>query len=222
MFTGLVEAMGEVTAVEPRPPGVRLTIRHAEIARGLRLGDSVAVNGCCLTVVASDGERFGFDAGAETLRRTNLGQLAAGSLVNLERSLKVGDRLGGHLVTGHIDGVGVLDERQDDADWSFFWFRVAPLLTRQMASKGSVAVDGVSLTLVDVTEDRFSVALIPHTLQATTLGGLRVNDQVNIETDLLAKYVERQLQTTSTPGLHGANAPTRVGTNGPAESRPGQ
>jgi riboflavin synthase len=193
MFTGLVEAMGKVVAVQARPPGVRLVVRHAEIAGDAALGDSIAVNGCCLTVVAQDPDCFSFDAGEETLSRTNLGRLAAGSHVNLERSLKLGDRLGGHLVTGHIDAVGRLDQRQDDEDWSKFWFRVPALLTRQMASKGSVAVDGVSLTLVDVEEERFSVALIPHTLQVTTLGALQVGGEVNIETDLLAKYVERQL-----------------------------
>jgi riboflavin synthase len=193
MFTGLVEAMGEVVAVRSRPPGVRLVLRNAEIARDASLGDSISVNGCCLTVVERSSEAFSFDAGEETLSRTNLGRLAEGSSVNLERSLQLGDRLGGHLVTGHIDAVGLLDERQDDEDWSKFWFRVPRLLTRQMASKGSVAVDGISLTLVDVEDERFSVALIPHTLQVTTLGKLRVGGEVNIETDLLAKYVERQL-----------------------------
>jgi len=195
MFTGLVEAMGEVAALEPQPPGMRLVVRHDEIARGVGLGDSVAINGCCLTVVLLDEGRFGFDAGEETLSRTNLGRLAVGSRVNLERSLRLGDRLGGHLVTGHIDAVGRLEQRRDDADWSFFWFRVPRALTRQMASKGSVAVDGVSLTLVDVEDELFSVALIPHTLHVTTLGGLAVGGEVNIETDLLAKYVERQLRS---------------------------
>ncbi|HRX81461.1 MAG TPA: riboflavin synthase [Pirellulaceae bacterium] len=193
MFTGLVEAMGNVVAVQSRPPGVRLVVRNAEIARDAKLGDSISVNGCCLTVVEHDAESFRFDAGEETLSRTNLGRLSGGSYVNLERSLQLGDRLGGHLVTGHIDAVGTLDERQDDDDWSKFWFRVPKPLTRQMVSKGSVAVDGISLTLVDVEDERFSVALIPHTLQVTTLGKLQVGGEVNIETDLLAKYVERQL-----------------------------
>lgn len=197
MFTGLVEALGEVLAVQPRPPGVRLVVRNAEIAQDAEIGDSVAVNGCCLTVVSLEEETFGFDAGEETLSRTNLGQLRTGSRANLERSLQLGERLGGHLVTGHIDGMGTLDERQDDADWSYFWFKVPRPLTRQMASKGSVTVDGVSLTLVDVEDERFRVALIPHTLQVTTLGQLGVGGHVNIETDLLAKYVERQLQTSA-------------------------
>ena len=193
MFTGLVEAMGEVVAIQARPPGVRLVVRNATIAGDAMIGDSISVNGCCLTVVELGSEDFSFDAGEETLSRTNLSRLAEGSRVNLERSLQLGDRLGGHLVTGHIDAVGRLDERHDDDDWSKFWFRVPRQLTRQMASKGSVAVDGISLTLVDVEDERFSVALIPHTLQATTLGTLQVGGEVNIETDLLAKYVERQL-----------------------------
>jgi len=193
MFTGLVEALGEVIAVESRPPGVRLVLRHAEIAKDAEIGDSIAVNGCCLTVVTLEDGTFGFDAGEETLSRTNLGQLAAESQANIERSLKLGERLGGHLVTGHIDAMGTLDDRQDDADWSYFWFKVPRPLTRQMASKGSITVDGVSLTLVDVEDERFRVALIPHTLQVTTLGQLASGGKVNIETDLLAKYVERQL-----------------------------
>jgi riboflavin synthase len=175
------------------PPGVRLVIQSPEIARDAKIGDSIAVNGCCLTVVEVGADTFGFDAGPETLSRTNLGRLREGSMVNLERSLKIGDQLGGHFVTGHIDAVGWLDVRQDEKDWSTFWFRMPALLTRQMASKGSVAVDGVSLTLVDVEAERFSVALIPHTLDVTTLGRLQVGDPVNLETDVLAKYVEKQL-----------------------------
>ncbi len=193
MFTGLVESLAEVTSLVPEGPGVRLYVRDALVGGGLKLGDSVAVNGCCLTVIEIAGETFAFQAGSETLSRTNLGELQRGSRVNLERSLQLGDRLGGHLVTGHIDGVGTVDERIDEGDWSTFWFRVPRLLTRQMASKGSVAVDGVSLTLVGVENERFSVALIPHTLAVTTLGGRAVGEQVNIETDLLAKYVERQM-----------------------------
>jgi riboflavin synthase len=194
MFTGLVEQLAVVDQLIPAPPGVRLVIRAPSLAQEMSVGASIAVNGCCLTVVDVQAETFGFDAGAETLGRTNLGRLATGSCVNLERSLRVGDRLGGHFVTGHIDGVGHLDQRIDDQDWSTFWFRVPAGLSRQMASKGSIAVDGVSLTLVDVEHERFSVALIPHTLKVTTLGPLQVGDPVNLETDVLAKYVEQQLR----------------------------
>jgi riboflavin synthase len=194
MFTGLVEAMGEVVALRPQPPGVRLVVRQPKIAAAAKIGDSISVNGCCLTVVERDAQTFAFDAGEETLRRTNLGRLQAGEWVNLERSLQVGDRLGGHFVTGHIDGLGTVERRIDAADWSTFWFRVSAAIARQMASKGSVAVDGVSLTLVDVEPERFSVALIPHTLSVTTLGRRGPGDEVNIETDVLAKYVEAQLK----------------------------
>jgi riboflavin synthase len=194
MFTGLVEAIGIVDAVRPEGPGLRLLLRAAEIASGTKLGDSIAVNGCCLTVVEKTGEILGFDAGSETLSRTNLGKLLPGSRVNLERSLKVGDRLGGHYVSGHIDALGTLERVKEEHPWAFYWFRVPPDLSRQMARKASIAVDGVSLTLVDVEPGLFSVALIPHTLEATTLGKLIPGDAVNIETDILAKYVEQQLK----------------------------
>ena len=137
-----------------------------------------------------------FEAGSETLSRTNLGQFQSGTAINLERALAVGQRMGGHYVSGHIDALATVDERNDDGQWAEFWFKTTPELTRQMASKGSVAVDGVSLTLVGVEAERFSVALIPHTLDATTLGDRHVGDQVNIETDLLAKYVQQAIEST--------------------------
>lgn len=193
MFTGLVQSLAEVLEVAAETPGARLTIREPKIATEAKIGDSIAINGCCLTVVAIQGDRLAFQAGEETLSRTNLGQLSAHSSVNTEQSLKAGDPIGGHYVTGHIDAVGTVDSRHDDGDWCTMWFRAPPAQLAQMASKGSVAVDGVSLTLVDVEAERFSVALIPHTLSATALGKYRVGDRVNIETDVLAKYVERQL-----------------------------
>lgn len=194
MFTGLVQGMAEVAAIAPDGPGVRLTIREAALAAACELGASVALNGCCLTVVAIHDDQLDFQAGEETLARTNLGQLTRADRVNVEPSLTVGDPLGGHYVSGHIDAVAAVDQRVDDAQWSTFWFRVPSRLTAQMASKGSVAVDGVSLTLVDVEDERFSVALIPHTLKATTLGCRQLGDTVNIETDILAKYVQQQLK----------------------------
>ncbi len=193
MFTGLVQSLAEVADVVPEPPGVRLAIRERRLAASAKVGDSVALNGCCLTLVAVDGERLSFQAGEETLSRTNLGELAAGDFVNLETSLRAGDPLGGHYVTGHIDAVGTVPARHDDGDWCTMWFRAPPAQLKQMASKGSIAVDGVSLTLVDVEDDRFSVALIPHTLNMTTLGRRKIGDRVNLETDVLAKYVQRQL-----------------------------
>ena len=194
MFSGIVEARGTVAELRSEPPGCRLIVREPKIAEAAKVADSISVNGCCLTVIETSGPTFAFQAGPETLARTNLGELKPGSFVNLERALAVGDRLGGHFVTGHIDGVGTLQSREDHGDWSFFWFELPRRLSRQMASKGSVAVDGVSLTIVDSGPDRFSVALIPYTLAVTTLGPLRVGEKVNLETDVLAKYVERLIE----------------------------
>jgi riboflavin synthase len=195
MFTGLVEALGTVRQVEADGAGRHLVVAEPALAAQLEVGQSVAVNGACLTVVGRDAATFRFQVGPETLRRTNLGELAPGDRVNLERSLRLGDRLDGHLVQGHVDGLGRLAERSRQGDWELVWFSCPEELAGQMVPKGSVAVDGVSLTLVDVAADRFSVALIPHTLAKTTIGGLAVGDAVNIETDLLAKYVERQLES---------------------------
>jgi riboflavin synthase len=194
MFTGLVETLAEVAEVADAPPGKRLTVIAPAIAAEAAVGDSICVSGCCLTVVALSAEALSFEAGPETLARTNLGDLRPGGHVNLERSLRLADRLGGHLVTGHIDGQGAVSERQDMGDWSNFWFTAPAALMSQIASKGSIAVDGVSLTVVDVAGDRFSVQLIPHTLAVTTLGKMRPGDRINLETDLLAKYVARQME----------------------------
>ena len=197
MFTGLVQSLSEVADIVAEPPGVRLVIREPRFAATAQIGDSIAINGCCLTVVEIKGDQLSFQAGEETLSRTNLGELLPGAVVNLEQSLRAGDAIGGHYVTGHIDAVGTVDSRHDNADWCTMKFRAPAAQLAQMASKGSVAVDGVSLTLVDVESDRFSVALIPHTLTVTTLGQRKVGSRVNIETDVLAKYVERQLKLSS-------------------------
>ena len=194
MFTGLVETVGNIVALVDQPPGKRLTVDAGLVAEGASIGDSIAINGCCLTVVSMEGEKLDFEAGEETLSRTNLGDLKLGSPVNLERSLKAGDRLGGHYVTGHVDALGSLIERRDDPPWAHLRFQMPHRLASQVAAKGSVAIDGISLTVVDVTDDTFSVALIPHTLEVTTLGKRNVGDAVNLETDVLAKYVERSLQ----------------------------
>jgi riboflavin synthase len=194
MFTGLVETLAEVIDVEADGPGCRLQIRAPETAAAAKLGDSIAINGCCLTVVDSSDGVLAFDVGPETLLRTNLGDLRSGGHVNIERSLRMGDELGGHFVSGHVDAVGAVESRDDEGEWSTFWFTMPEQLTRQMISKGSIAVDGVSLTLVDVEPTRFSVMLIPHTLGATTLGRATPGTRVNLETDLLAKYVQRQLE----------------------------
>lgn len=197
MFTGLVQCLATVREVQTAGPGRRLVIHAPSISRRSSIGDSIAINGCCLTVVANSLDCLAFEAGPETLTRTNLGQLAVSSRVNLEPSLRVGDPLGGHYVTGHVEAVGKLASRRDEADWSTFCFSFPAELARYMVSKGSIAVDGVSLTLLDVEPRRFSVALIPHTLSATTLGALGVGQRVNLETDILAKYAQKQLADPS-------------------------
>jgi riboflavin synthase len=194
MFTGLVEVLGTVRRVTSHAEGRHLVIAAPQLAAELVIGDSVAINGACLTVVEHDAETCRFEAGPETLRRTNLGDLAIEDRVNLERALRVGDRLGGHLVQGHVDGLGRIRERRRQGDWELVWFSCPEDLAAQMVSKGSVAVDGVSLTLVDVTRDGFSVALIPHTMAQTTLGFKKPGAAVNLETDILAKYVWKCLR----------------------------
>lgn len=207
MFTGLIEALGTIEKLIPEPPGLRLVIRSplfqqtaekGKVGKNggvIAIGDSIAINGCCLTAVALNGDLVDFQAGEETLRKTNLGQLREGSLVNLERSLCVGDRMGGHFVTGHVDGAGKIRIIDSQGEWAYYYFDVPQHLISHLASKGSIAVDGISLTVVDVDPAGFSVALIPHTLQATTLGSRKVGDLINLETDILAKYVARQLES---------------------------
>jgi riboflavin synthase len=194
MFTGLVEALGTVRQLTPAGAGRQLLLEAPSLSAELSLGESVAVNGTCLTVVEHDGQSCRFEVGPETLLRTNLGELRVGDRVNLERSLRLSDRLGGHLVQGHIDGTGQIARKLPEGEWVTIWFRCAPELTTQMVAKGSVAVDGVSLTLVEVRSGEFSVALIPHTLACTTLGFKGPGDTVNLETDILAKYVHKILQ----------------------------
>jgi riboflavin synthase len=196
MFTGLVESLGTVVRRHPDGAGgAHLTIA-CPFATDLTLGESIAVNGACLTVVEHTPDHFHAQLGPETLDRTCLGALKAGDRVNLERSLRAGDRLGGHFVQGHVDGIARIAERKRQGEWETVWFACAPNLTRLMVAKGSVAVDGVSLTLVEVSADRFSVMLIPHTLAMTTLGIKRIGDAVNIETDMIAKHVDKLMDGT--------------------------
>jgi riboflavin synthase len=197
MFTGLVEGRGTVHQLQREDSAIRLGVSVPEsMAGGCEIGDSVAINGCCLTVVDFDDRVWAFQAGDETLSKTNLGRLAVGNPVNLERSLPAGGRLGGHFVQGHVDGVGEIVSLGLDGEWATLWVKVPEALARQMVAKGSVTVDGISLTIVEVTRDRFSIALIPHTLDVTTLGVRKAGDAVNIETDILGKYVQRMLEDT--------------------------
>lgn len=193
MFTGLVESKGIFSDLRVEGSTHRFVIRCQKVATDVEIGDSICVSGCCLTVVEIDGDAMAFEAGEETMSRTNLGRRKVGDEVNLERSLAVGDRLGGHYVTGHVDTVGTLIERRDDPPWAHLKFSIDRRYASQVASKGSVAIDGISLTVVEAGPDWFTVALIPHTLDVTTMGGRAEGDAVNLETDVLAKYVERCL-----------------------------
>lgn len=199
MFTGLVEALGTVAKIVPEDSALRLLIDVPlgwSDEPGGEVGASVAVNGCCLTLVEAAEDRWSFQAGEETLDKTSLGRLKQGEAVNLERPLRADGRLGGHFVQGHVDGLGRVASLSFDGEWTNMSIRVPGDLTRLIVPKGSVAVDGVSLTVVELEDDSFSVALIPHTLEVTTLGRRRVGDEVNIETDILGKYVEKLLRLT--------------------------
>jgi len=196
MFTGIVEIVGRVVSLE-RAATARLTVDLSGIAEGVRPGDSVAVDGVCLTVTHIDGTRGSFDVGEETLRRSTLGALRPGDRVNLERALRVGDRLGGHFVLGHVDAVGTiarLDRRDDQAT---LVVRAGADLVARLVPKGSVAVDGISLTVGRIGPEEFTLFIIPHTLRNTGLAGKAVGDLVNIELDIIGKYVERLLDARS-------------------------
>ncbi len=222
MFTGLVEGMGEVVRLTPDANGLTLTLTPpAVLTRGrvppsrslvrkpfgapsrrprptTAIGDSICINGCCLTIIAQSAKQWTFQAGPETLQRTNLGRLVVGDLVNLERSLPPDGRLGGHVVQGHVDALGTVAAIEPIGEWVDLTFSAPADLTRLMVEKGSVAVDGVSLTVVKVTPTTFSVSLIPHTLSVTTLGRRRVGDAVNLEADILGKYVAKLLEARVT------------------------
>ncbi|HZT45432.1 MAG TPA: riboflavin synthase [Gaiellaceae bacterium] len=188
MFTGLVREIGVVRSIESSG---RITIAASGIAADAQVGDSISIDGACLTVVAREGEALSFQAVPETLARTCLGGLEAGSRVNLEPALRAGDALGGHYVQGHVDGVGAVRSVADEQQGRLVWFDAPPELLRYVAEKGSIAVQGTSLTIAAVDETGFAVALIPHTLEVTTLGALAPGDPVNLEADVLAKYVEK-------------------------------
>ncbi|MGR3938317.1 riboflavin synthase [Streptomyces sp. BRA346] len=193
MFTGIVEELGEIVAVENLGDASRFQVRGPVVTEGARHGDSIAVNGVCLTVVDTGDGGFSADVMAETLDRSSLGALAVGSRVNLERPMALGGRLGGHLVQGHVDGTGTLIERKLSEHWEIVKISLPTELGRYVVEKGSITVDGISLTVVDAGPDYFTVSLIPTTLALTTLGVKQPGDPVNLEVDVLAKYVERLL-----------------------------
>lgn len=195
MFTGIIEATAEVERVVPRGGGTEVGLATARPLADLAIGESVAVNGACLTVTRRRGRRFAAEVSPETLRRTTLGRLARGDRVNIERALRLGDRLGGHIVQGHVDGVGVLDAITPDREWSLYRFRAPAAIVPYLVEKGSIAIDGVSLTVFACRGPRFSVALIPHTLAVTTLGRRRPGDRVNVEADVLLKQIAAMLRS---------------------------
>jgi riboflavin synthase len=194
LFTGIVETMGAIVALEPAGDLVRIAIEAGAVAEGVRIGDSIAVNGGCLTVTEIDGERLAFEAIRETQQRTALGDLAAGAKVNLERAMRADGRLDGHIVQGHVDGVGTVRALERVGDDVRMAIECGAELADAMVEKGSVTVDGVSLTVAGVSDSGFEVALIPHTLQVTTLGERQPGDRVNLEADVLGKYVKRYVE----------------------------
>jgi len=194
VFAGIVEEMGAVKSLEKTLAGTRLTTLAKTVMDDLPIGASISVNGACLTVVKRADKEFTVDVSPETMGVTNLGKLSAGSPVNLERAMKLNERIGGHLVAGHVDGVGIIRERHQEGNGSIFTIEAPPEVLRYCIPKGSITVDGVSLTINEVTGRSFSVMIIPHTAKVTTLGIKQVGDTVNLESDLIGKYVERLLQ----------------------------
>ncbi|MGH4030500.1 riboflavin synthase [Actinomycetota bacterium Odt1-20B] len=200
MFTGIVEELGEITAVEKLGDASRFRLRGPVVTEGARHGDSIAVNGVCLTVVEHDGDEFTADVMDETLKRSSLGALDVGSRVNLERPTAVGARLGGHIVQGHVDSVGTVVAREPSENWEIVKVSLPAELARYVVEKGSITVDGVSLTVVEAGPDFFTISLIPTTLALTTLGFKQPGDPVNLEVDVIAKYVERLLGDRASQG----------------------
>jgi riboflavin synthase len=193
VFTGIVEELGVVEALQDQGDAVRLTVRGPHVTGDARLGDSISVNGCCLTVAEREGDTFTADVMRETLDKTSLGALEPGARVNLERAVTPSSRLGGHIVQGHVDGAGSVVRREPSEHWELVEVSLPQGLSRYVVAKGSIAVDGVSLTVVDVADHTFTVSLIPETLARTTLGIKQPGDPVNLEVDVVAKYVERLL-----------------------------
>lgn len=207
IFTGLIEEIGKVQQIEPGAQSIKITIQAAEVIKDVKVGDSIAVNGVCLTVISFDHQHFTAEAMPETVKKTTLQSLQKGENLNLERALRLSDRLGGHLVQGHIDGIGIIvqKERQDIA--TLYTISATEEVMRYVVPKGSVAVDGVSLTVVEDLQDRFIVSLIPHTAHKTVLGNKKPGDTVNLESDIIGRYVDKLLK----PSEHGAKEAMSLG-----------
>lgn len=198
MFTGIVEEIGLVENVKKGPASASVTINAPAVTAGTKTGDSIAVNGICLTVTSLAGSTFTADIMHESLNRSSLSDLRRGSRVNLERAMAADGRFGGHIVSGHVDGTGIISAIKEDDNAVWYTVRTSPAIMRYIVEKGSVTIDGVSLTVAAVTEDSFSVSVIPHTRQVTIMGDLRAGDKVNLENDIIGKYVEKFLKPEET------------------------
>ncbi len=198
MFTGIVEEIGLVENVKKGPASASVTINAPAVTAGTKTGDSIAVNGICLTVTSLAGSTFTADIMHESLNRSSLSDLRRGSRVNLERAMAADGRFGGHIVSGHVDGTGIISAIREDGNAVWYTVRTSPAIMRYIVEKGSVTIDGVSLTVAAVTEDSFSVSVIPHTRQVTIMGDLRAGDKVNLENDIIGKYVEKFLKPEET------------------------
>ncbi|WP_447971688.1 riboflavin synthase [Nitrospira sp. M1] len=196
MFSGIVEEMGAVKSVQKGLHGTRLSILASTILEDIHIGESVSVSGACLTVTEFGEQDFAVDVSTETLNLTTLGSTSVGTPVNLERAMKLNERIGGHLVTGHVDGIGAIRRREQDGNAIQFTIEVPESIARYCVKKGSITVDGISLTINEVSDAAFAITIIPHTATVTTMGLRQVGDSVNLETDMIGKYVERLLQST--------------------------
>ena len=196
MFSGIVEEMGAVKSVDKGLAGARMSILASTVLQDVKIGESVSVSGTCLTITGMEEEDFSIDVSSETLNRTTLGSVTAGAPVNLERAMRLNERIGGHLVTGHVDGIGLLRGREQDGNAMHLTIEAPDDILRYCIQKGSITVDGISLTINGMSERSFTVAIIPHTAKVTTMGLKQIGDSVNLETDLIGKYVERLLQSS--------------------------
>ncbi|MFS0553520.1 riboflavin synthase [Brevibacillus sp. 179-C9.3 HS] len=193
MFTGLVEEVGVLESIQGNEQASRLIIRAQQVLEGVKIGDSIAVNGICLTVTSYTNRQFSVDVMPQTMNKTSLRQLRSGQRVNLERAMRLGDRFGGHIVSGHVDGTGTVVSREVNANAVLFQIEASSQLLKYVIARGSICIDGISLTVVDVENSRFTVSIIPHTLANTSLADRRPGDMVNLEADVIGKYVERLL-----------------------------